>query len=97
MLALSHAARNGGLLALEEASQNLEQLPGGNNFVFMINLILDGTDSYLVEELCAYKYFAKDLAGYQALQYLMMLEGCLAIQAGEPPAFIETRLNAMLA
>ena len=96
ILHLSKTARHDGLLALEEEAMRLEGFPGGNYLKNMLMLIVEGTDGYLLDEICGYKYFAEGLEGYQALAYIMMLEGCLAIQAGENPFIIKARLLAML-
>ena len=97
MCHLSRQARSYGLLALEEEASKLDSFPGGNYLNAMLMLIVDGTNPELVSELCTCKYYAEGLEGYEALQYIMMLDGCLLIQSGENPIFIEKKLLSMLA
>lgn len=96
LVELSRLARNEGLLALEEETMKEPNIPGEEYLYQMLTLIVDGTDPMLVEEICSYRYFADGLEGYAAIRYMMMLAGCLAIQAGDNPICIEYVLLAML-
>lgn len=96
MYKLSMIARKEGLLALEEAAYGFENLYNGKYLKTMILLIVDGTSPDLVEEICTARYFAANLLGYEALHYLIMMFGSLAIQAGENPRVIEEKLLALL-
>lgn len=57
----------------------------------MIYLVTDGADPELVEELCLARYFSSCLDGFDALQYLIMFIGSIAIQNGEHPRLVENR------
>lgn len=96
MYKLSMIAKKEGLLALEEAAYGFENLYNGKYLKSMILLIVDGTSPDLVEEICTARYFAANLLGYEALHYLIMMFGGLAIQAGENPRVIEEKLLALL-
>ena len=89
---LANIARNEGLLALEDAAYSMDN----KHLKSLLTLIVDGTDPKIIEEISIAKYFAACLKGYDALEYLIMSEGCLAIQAGEHPIIIEKRLCAMV-
>ena len=96
MLELCYIARKEGLLALEIDIDNLEKLHNGKFLKFMILLITDGTDPKLIEEISVARFYSADLQGIEALQYLVMLFGCLAIQAGENPRIIEEKLLVLI-
>ena len=97
MINISHIARHDGLLALEEeASNKLGDFPNGKALETMIMLVVDGTDPSILEEISELKYLSSGYVGYEALQYLMMLNAVLSIQAGENPLLIERRLLAMV-
>lgn len=96
MYDLSMVARKEGLLALEEAAYGFENLYNGKYLKAMILLIVDGTSPDLVEEISTARYFAANLSSYEALHYLIMMFGSLAIQAGENPRVIEEKLLALL-
>lgn len=96
MCDLSNIGRKEGLLALEEAVWNLDDVVNGKYLKSMVMLIVDGTDPELVEELGTARYFAANVIGYDALQYLVMLFGSLAIQAGENPRIIEEKLLSLI-
>lgn len=96
MYDLAMVARKEGLLALEEAAYGFENLYNGKYLKAMILLIVDGTSPDLVEEISTARYFAANLSGYEALHYLTMMFGSLAIQAGENPRVIEEKLLALL-
>lgn len=96
MCELTNIGRKEGLLALEEAACDLEDIYNGKYLKSMIMLIVDGTDPKLVEELSSARYFSANLSGYAALHYLVMMFGSLAIQAGENPRVIEEKLLALI-
>ena len=96
MCELASIARKEGLLDLEMAACELGEIDNNDYLKSIILLIVDGTDPELVEELGTTKYFAVDVAGFDALQYLIMLAGSLAIQAGENPRIIEERLLSLV-
>ena len=96
MMELTNISRKEGLLSLEETCNKLEDIGSNIYLKTMIMLVVDGTDPELVEQLCLSRYFSLNLDGYEGLQYLVMMIGCLAIQAGENPRIIEEKLRAMI-
>lgn len=96
MCELTGIARHEGLLVLEEAAFDLGDLHNKEFLSYMILLIVDGTDPKLVEELGMAKYFATGVECFDALQYLIMLTGSLAIQDGENPRVIEEKLFSLV-
>ncbi|MGN1168284.1 MAG: FliG C-terminal domain-containing protein [Lachnospiraceae bacterium] len=93
---LSNIGRKEGLLSLEEAAGNIDDIENGHYLESMIMLIVDGTDPDIVEELSTARYFSANLTGYKALQYLVMMFGSLAIQAGENPRIIEEKMLVLI-
>ena len=96
VLELCNLARKEGLLALEEETQNLEELQNEKHLKSMMMLIVDGTDPELVEEISTARMFASNMQGAEELNYLIMLIGCLSLQRGENPRIIEEKLLALL-
>ena len=96
VLELCNLARKEGLLALEEETQNLEELQNEKHLKSMMMLIVDGTDPELVEEISTARMFASNMQGAEELNYLIMLMGCLSLQRGENPRIIEEKLLALL-
>lgn len=96
MCELTNIVRKEGLLALEEAAYDLDDVFYGKYLKSMIMLIVDGTDPELVEELSTARYFSANLSGYEALHYLVMMFGGLSIQAGENPRIIEEKLLSLV-
>ena len=93
---LSGVARGYGLLALEEAAYDLEEFHNGEYLKSLIMLIVDGIDPDLVETISTTRYFASGVEGIDALQYILLQQGCLSIQAGENPRMIENKLLAFV-
>ena len=96
MCELALTARKGGLLALEDAAYYMHELNHKDYLNTLVMLIVDGTAPELVEELGTAKYFAAGVEGVDALQYLIILFGCLAIQAGENHRIIEEKLLSIV-
>lgn len=96
MMELTNISRKEGLLSLEETCNKLEDIGSNIYLKTMIMLVVDGTDPELVEQLCLSRYFSLNLDGYEGVQYLAMMVGSLAIQAGENPRIIEERLKALI-
>lgn len=96
MLELANVAREEGLLALTGPGVNLEELHNKEFLNSMITLITDGIDPDLFVEISTTKYFSTNLEDFDALQYIIMLTGCLAIQAGENPRLIEEKLLSLV-
>ena len=93
---LSNIGRKQGLLALEDAVFHMEELQNYTFLKKMMMLIVDGTYPDLVEEIGLTRYFALGVEGIEALQYILMIHGSLAIQAGENPRVIEEKLYALV-
>lgn len=92
---LSNIGRKEGLLALECTAFNMDK-SSKKYMKMLIELIVDGTDPMLVEEICLMKYMANGFQAYDGLEYLMQMVGGLAIQQGENPRLIEEKLLAMV-
>ena len=93
---LSVVVRNYGLLALEDGISDIDNIYNGKYLKAMIELVIDGTDPVIIEEISTAKYFSADLSGYEALHYLTMMFGTISLQEGENPNIIEEKLLSML-
>ena len=93
---LSTIARKEGLLSLEEAALDLDDLQNGKYLYQMILLVVDGTDPELVESLCTGKLFALCLEGFEALQFILMMVGVCAIENYANPRIIQELLLSIL-
>ena len=95
---LEHIARREGLLALEyEAEFIPKETPLCNQLTKMIELVVDGTDSQVIEELMTIKFFAvHNFTGIDAILYFLYARSMLMIQAGISPRLIEELFNAMI-
>lgn len=93
---LTYICRKEGLLALEEAVYDVDDIYNGRYLKSMIMLIVDGTEPELVEEISTARFFSTNLSGYDALHYIVMMFGCLAIQAGENPRIIKEKLLSLI-
>lgn len=89
MVKLGRIARKEGLLALEDATDSINNRYLKN----MIITVVDGTDPITIEEMYTAKYFSLGLEDYEALQYLIHMHGILAIQEGENPYIIGEKLS----
>ena len=96
IMELSSVSRKYGLLELEETAYKLEEKPGWKYLKQLINLVVDGTDPELVEEMAELRYYTASLSDYAALQYLIMVKGILEIQQGMNPRVIQEILLCML-
>lgn len=96
ILELLHIARKEGLLALEEASDNLGEDDFWHYFREMITLIVDGSDKEVIEDIFLSRYFTLDLKGAEGLVYLIFLRGAFAIQVGEYEYVVAKRLQSLL-
>ena len=82
---LAEMAAKEGLLYLEEAAKG-ERVSGlilGNELWNMIDLVVDGTDTELVETISWKRYFARNYADLEGFLYLVYLDSALNIQCGE--------------
>ncbi|MCR5054294.1 MAG: hypothetical protein K6A69_05570 [Lachnospiraceae bacterium] len=84
---LSEQARKEGLLWLEEAAsgERVSKLVLGYELKRMIDLVVDGTDPEIVEDISMKRYFSRNYNGLEGFLYLIYLDGALNIQAGETP------------
>lgn len=98
VMKLEHIARREGLLALEyEAEFIPKETPLCNQLTKMIELVVDGTDSQVIEELMTIKFFAvHNFTGIDAILYFLYARSMLMIQAGISPRLIEELFNAMI-
>ena len=93
---LNNIARREGLLALEEAVITDRSIPVENFLRQFIILIVDGTDEADVSNMGWCRYYSSLVTDYEALRYLIYLEGVLSLQAGNNPRVLEEKLNMML-
>ena len=92
MIDCANTARKYGVLALEEFVQKHD-----NEFLKVVMmLIVDGTDPELVKNIGTTLILADNHMGKGLLERLIILEGCLSVQAGENPRIIATHLYCML-
>lgn len=98
VMKLERIARREGLLALEyEAEFMPKEIPLCNQIAEMIELVVDGTDSQVIEELMTIKFFTEhNFTGIEALLYFLYVRSILMIQAGMSPWLIEQFFNAVL-
>ena len=94
---LSNIARKEGLLALEEAADEIEMTSETESFLFlMVMLVVDGTDPKFVYEAGMNRYMSYGMESYDALIMLLYLRGVLLIQEGCNPRVIETIIRTMM-
>lgn len=98
VMKLEHIARREGLLALEyEAEFMSKEIPLCNQITEMIELVVDGTDPQIFEELLTIKFFAvHNYTGIEALLYFLYARSMLMIQAGMSPRLIEEFFNVVI-
>jgi len=96
IIELSKIARLEGLLALEEAVENIVADSPKEELKQLITLLVDGTDPDVLNGIGMARYYSNLYTDYQALKYLMYLEGALSIQAGDNPRILEEKLKVML-
>ena len=98
VMKLEHIARREGLLALEyEAEFIPKETPLCNEITEMIELVVDGTEPQIFEELMTIKFFAvHNYTELGALLYFLYARSMLMIQAGMSPRLIEELFNAVV-
>lgn len=97
VLEFANLGRKEGLLALEEACENLDMNDETQAVFFdMMQLVVDGTDPGLVERIGMNKCISMNFSSYQGLMILMYVQGSLMIQAGDMPRIIEELLRSMM-
>ena len=90
-------ARHEGLIMLEDSIYEMKTVfTCREHFKKMLTLVVDGTDPEQVKEICLERYFIRNLQAYEGLEYLMLMVGSLALQAGEYPLLIEEKICNML-
>ena len=58
----------------------------------LIDLIVDGNDPELIEDMGLLMYFSSGMSDFRALQHLIMMIGMRDIQAGENPRIFEKKI-----
>ena len=96
IMELCQIARREGLLALEEATQNIPLESEEEALKQLITLVVDGTDTDMICGIGWARYYAGLWQDYKALRYVIYLEGALSIQAGDNPRILEEKLKSML-
>lgn len=98
LLWLANGAHKEGLLWLIDAqeSDRVQGLVLGNEVSQMVELIVDGTDAQVVEDLCLTHYFSRNYAGIEGFLYLVYLSVLLDVQAGMHPRLIKWKIAAMM-
>jgi hypothetical protein len=91
MLECAETARKEGVLALEQWVTDKDPF-----LKFVILLIVDGTDPELVQDIGETLIDSGGHTGSELLSRMMMMEGCLSVQAGDNPRIIVSKLLAML-
>ena len=98
---LSNIARKEVLLRLEYVLEDMaeearDRVPLQSYLQQMIELVTDGTEPELIQEICMLQFAVRQLAGYDALIYFVYLKGMLCIQAGENPLTVQRHLRVIL-
>ena len=98
VMKLEHIARREGLLALEyEAEFIPKETPLCNEITEMIEMVVDGTEPNIFEELITIKFFAvHNYTEIDALLYYFYARSILMIQAGMSPWMIEELFNTVI-
>ena len=96
VMELGWIARQEGLLALEDAVCDISVESKEHILKQLIVMLVDGTEPQVLEEIALSRYYAHLYTDYEALQYLIYLEGVLSIQANEGLKILEERLKVML-
>lgn len=96
LLELSNFVRKEGLLALEEEVINKKSIPVEDLLRQLLILVVDGTDASDVSKIGWARYYSSLVKDYEALNYLLCIEGALSIQAGENQRVLEEKLKTML-
>ena len=74
-----------------------KEIPLCNQITEMIELVVDGTEPQIIEELMTIKFFTvHNYAGIDALLYFLYTRSMLMIQAGMSPRLIEELFNVVI-
>lgn len=93
----ANMGRKDGLLALEEASEELDLKDDTKNLFFeQISLVVDGTEPEMVKSMGANRCAVYNFPSYLGLINLMYVQGSLMIQAGDNLYVIEKMLKSMM-
>ena len=93
----ANMGRKEGLLALEEAAENLDLNDDTKRLFFeQITLVVDGTEPELVKNMGANRCVSCNLTSYEGLINLMYVYGSLMIQAGNNLFIVERMLKSMM-
>lgn len=93
----ANMGRKEGLLALEEAAENLDLNDDTKRLFFeQITLVVDGTEPVLVKNMGANRCVSCNLPSYEGLINLMYVYGSLMIQAGNNLFIVERMLKSMM-
>lgn len=92
LIQLSDKARKEGLLNLEEDKNKLKD----PYFKMGLQLIIDGTDPELVEEILERVIYYSNPTTERAFEYCIIRTGILAIQSGNNPHLLQHQLYAYL-
>lgn len=97
IIRFAELGRNEGLLALEEAGEELNMNDESQALFFtMIKLIVDGTEPGIVEHIGINKCITMNLPSYHGIMNLMYVQGSLMIQGGDNIHVIEEMLKSMM-
>lgn len=97
ILRFAKLSKNEGLLALEEASEELNMYDESQAlFLTLIKLIVDGTEPRIVEHIGINKCITTNLPSYQGLMNLMYVQGSLMIQCGDNIRVIKEMIKSMM-
>ncbi len=98
IMRLSIVARKEGLLSLLDAvtDKNMPEILLKEEFVRIIQLVVDGTDPELVADISMKRYFAKNYRGLEGLAFLTLVDGALDIQAMVNPGPLEESIRSFM-
>ena len=98
VIALGKIGRREGLLALEEASENILKNNSFENSLLkqLIEYIIDGTDPAVIEKIMTTKFLFNEYDVVESLIFYIITNGCMMIQDGENTAYIKESLKACI-
>lgn len=98
VIALGKIGRREGLLALEEASENILKDNSFENSLLkqLIEYIIDGTDPAVIEKIMTTKFLFNEYDVVESLIFYIITNGCMMIQDGENTTYIKESLKACI-
>lgn len=98
VIALGKIGRREGLLALEEASENILKDNSFENSLLkqLIEYIIDGTDPAVIEKIMTTKFLFNEYDVVESLIFYIITNGCMMIQDGENTTYIKKSLKACI-